>query len=559
MPSQAAATRSSPVPMPRVGPHVVVAGRELPAARQRPPVLGVGERRGAHLVEQAGELLVGRASQRDEHAVTLPQTAVRASAGGAAEVVRRPAVWSVGMKCPVCDVALSISSREGVEIDFCPQCRGVWLDRGELDKVIERAAASLAPATAAVGGDRGRDDRYDDRPRYDDVRRTTTTGATTTGDDDRRYDDRPLQEEEAPVVPRRPLRVRLTHHQGAGTRSTTEDDHVPGGIKAHGLVKRYGDVTALDGLDLSVPEGTVLGLLGPNGAGKTTAVRIFTTLLEPDDGDGHGRRHRRDRRPATGCASASGCRGRTPPSTSTSPASRTSTWSAGCTTWAGHRPRERARELLDAVRAGRRRRPPRQTYSGGMRRRLDLAAALVAEPPSCSSTSRPPVSTRAAASTCGRSSATWSRAAPRCCSPPSTSRRPTAWPTTSSSSTSGTGDRPGHGRRAQEPGRRRAHRARRGPLRRPRRGPAGAGRQRLRRDRRRRAHRARWSRRSSGGAATLRSAARRPRRRTALDVLDVGLRRPTLDDVFLTLTGHAAEAREDADGSDDETTSEEVA
>ncbi|MGH9111129.1 MAG: zf-TFIIB domain-containing protein [Acidimicrobiales bacterium] len=53
------------------------------------------------------------------------------------------------MKCPVCDVPLSISSREGVEIDFCPQCRGVWLDRGELDKVIERAAASLAP-TAPV-------------------------------------------------------------------------------------------------------------------------------------------------------------------------------------------------------------------------------------------------------------------------------------------------------------------------------------------------------------------------------------------------------------------------
>lgn len=42
------------------------------------------------------------------------------------------------MKCPVCDVALSISSREGVEIDFCPQCRGVWLDRGELDKLVRR-------------------------------------------------------------------------------------------------------------------------------------------------------------------------------------------------------------------------------------------------------------------------------------------------------------------------------------------------------------------------------------------------------------------------------------
>src|SRR5438132_10710224 len=55
-------------------------------------------------------------------------------------------------------------------------------------------------------------------------------------------------------------------------------------ILAEGLVKRFGDVVALDGLDLAVPAGTVLGLLGPNGAGKTTAVRILTTLLEPDGG-----------------------------------------------------------------------------------------------------------------------------------------------------------------------------------------------------------------------------------------------------------------------------------
>lgn len=79
------------------------------------------------------------------------------------------------MKCPVCDIALSISSREGIEIDFCPQCRGVWLDRGELDKVIERAA----PPAAASGGydeprrseprpeERRYDDRDRDRPRDD--------------------------------------------------------------------------------------------------------------------------------------------------------------------------------------------------------------------------------------------------------------------------------------------------------------------------------------------------------------------------------------------------------
>ena len=86
------------------------------------------------------------------------------------------------MKCPVCDVPLSISSREGVEIDFCPQCRGVWLDRGELDKVIERAAAALAPAaSSAARGREYQDDRgYEDRRRYDDDRRS---------DDRRRYDE----------------------------------------------------------------------------------------------------------------------------------------------------------------------------------------------------------------------------------------------------------------------------------------------------------------------------------------------------------------------------------
>src|SRR5215213_2519019 len=53
-------------------------------------------------------------------------------------------------------------------------------------------------------------------------------------------------------------------------------------IKAEGLTKHYGDTIALDGIDLAVPEGSVLGVLGPNGAGKTTAVRILATLLQPD-------------------------------------------------------------------------------------------------------------------------------------------------------------------------------------------------------------------------------------------------------------------------------------
>ncbi len=48
------------------------------------------------------------------------------------------------MPCPVCKVPLAMSDRQGIEIDYCPQCRGVWLDRGELDKIIERSTADLS-------------------------------------------------------------------------------------------------------------------------------------------------------------------------------------------------------------------------------------------------------------------------------------------------------------------------------------------------------------------------------------------------------------------------------
>lgn len=51
-----------------------------------------------------------------------------------------------GMLCPVCKVGLHMSDRQGIEIDYCPQCRGIWLDRGELDKIIERSGAGEAPA-----------------------------------------------------------------------------------------------------------------------------------------------------------------------------------------------------------------------------------------------------------------------------------------------------------------------------------------------------------------------------------------------------------------------------
>lgn len=63
------------------------------------------------------------------------------------------------MNCPVDNTVLVMSERNGVEIDYCPQCRGVWLDRGELDKILDRAAAQ-APAPSAQSSDQR---RFDDR------------------------------------------------------------------------------------------------------------------------------------------------------------------------------------------------------------------------------------------------------------------------------------------------------------------------------------------------------------------------------------------------------------
>jgi uncharacterized protein len=65
------------------------------------------------------------------------------------------------MKCPTCtDTALVMSDRQGVEIDYCPQCRGVWLDRGELDKLIERSA-TMAPAAAGSAAARSQQEFVD--------------------------------------------------------------------------------------------------------------------------------------------------------------------------------------------------------------------------------------------------------------------------------------------------------------------------------------------------------------------------------------------------------------
>src|SRR4051794_26624403 len=99
----------------------------------------------------------------------------------------------------------------------------------------------------------------------------------------------------APEPLTRPQPVRAPCERGASGTSDAGgvNEHLKEDIavQAEGLVKRFGDTKALDGVDLAVRRGTVLGLLGPNGAGKTTAVRVLATLLRPDGGwarvDGH--------------------------------------------------------------------------------------------------------------------------------------------------------------------------------------------------------------------------------------------------------------------------------
>ncbi|WP_417251182.1 zf-TFIIB domain-containing protein [Castellaniella sp.] len=71
------------------------------------------------------------------------------------------------MKCPVCpDVNLVMSSRQNIEIDYCPQCRGVWLDRGELDKLIERSTSEAPPAMPHAATPQQAPQHYGDRDRH---------------------------------------------------------------------------------------------------------------------------------------------------------------------------------------------------------------------------------------------------------------------------------------------------------------------------------------------------------------------------------------------------------
>ncbi|MTE20763.1 ATP-binding cassette domain-containing protein [Streptomyces sp. TRM43335] len=155
---------------------------------------------------------------------------------------------------------------------------------------------------------------------------------------------------------------------------------MPGAIHAEGLVKTFGDVRALDGVDLDVPEGTVLGLLGPNGAGKTTTVRVLTTLLRPDSGravvagiDVLAQPHEVRR--------SIGLSGQFAAVDEYLTGRENLRMVGRLYQMSARDAKRRADELLERFDLTGAADRTARTYSGGMRRRLDLAAALVVSPP----------------------------------------------------------------------------------------------------------------------------------------------------------------------------------
>lgn len=155
---------------------------------------------------------------------------------------------------------------------------------------------------------------------------------------------------------------------------------MPGAIYAEGLVKTFGDVHALDGVDFDVPEGTVLGLLGPNGAGKTTAVRVLTTLIKPDAGRAevagidvlaHPTQVRR----------SVGLSGQFAAVDDYLTGRENLRMVGQLYQLSARQARQRADELLERFGLADAADRTAKTYSGGMRRRLDLAGALIVSPP----------------------------------------------------------------------------------------------------------------------------------------------------------------------------------
>jgi ABC-2 type transport system ATP-binding protein len=150
-------------------------------------------------------------------------------------------------------------------------------------------------------------------------------------------------------------------------------------VRVEGLSKSFGTTRALDGVDLEIPTGTVLGLLGPNGAGKTTTVRILTTLLKPDAGRAWVVGHDVVAEPQA-VRRAIGLSGQYAAVDENLTGAENLYLVGRLYGMSRADARARARELLDRFKLSDAAERPSKTYSGGMRRRLDLAGALVAAP-----------------------------------------------------------------------------------------------------------------------------------------------------------------------------------
>jgi ABC-type Na+ transport system ATPase subunit NatA len=207
-------------------------------------------------------------------------------------------------------------------------------------------------------------------------------------------------------------------------------------VAVEGLAKNFGEVVALDGLDLEVEAGTVFGLLGPNGAGKTTLVRVLATLLEPTAGRAAVLGHDVVAEPLA-VRRRIGLAGQFAAVDAELTGRENVEMIARLYRFSSSEARRRTRDVLERfelVEAADRR---VSTYSGGMRRRLDLAAGLIGRPRWCYSTSPRPALTLGPVRNSGRSSTTCGVKAPQCCSRPSTWRRPIASPSESRWSTTG--------------------------------------------------------------------------------------------------------------------------
>ncbi len=321
------------------------------------------------------------------------------------------------------------------------------------------------------------------------------------------------------------------------TNSTTDQSGDPPAISARGLRRTFDDVTAVDGLDLEIRRGEIYGFLGPNGAGKSTTVRMLCTLLAPTGGPGDGRRLRRRHPGPSRSASASGWPSRRPRSTRSRPASSCSGCRAGCTGCRGARSTSGSPSCGSSIDIGDALEPPHRHLLGrhaapARPRRRAGPQPRGALPRRADHRPRP------------------GEPGPRC------GRRSAA-----STSELEHDDLPHHavprgGRRARRPGR---HHQRR-PARRRGHARRAQAQHRQRRDRRagrrrpptpaKRARRRRVRRRGGRGHGRRGRSSRPPtaRRRSArspspcdsvgIPVRDLTLRTPTLDDVFLELTGN---------------------